>query len=85
MFGLEIAGAVQPWVALGILIVMFTTSLPLTLKLNVSLLAAGPLAGEDARVLLGRAKELGCNFVRLAHYPYDEHMTRMALQPPVLR
>lgn len=33
---------------------------------------------EDARVLLGWAKELGSNFVRLAHYPYDEHMTRMA-------
>jgi len=33
---------------------------------------------DDARVLLGWAKDLGCNFVRLAHYPYDEHMTRMA-------
>jgi beta-glucuronidase len=33
---------------------------------------------DDARGLLGLAKELGSNFVRLAHYPYDEHMTRMA-------
>src|SRR5579859_666741 len=33
---------------------------------------------DDARALLGLAKELGCNFVRLAHYPHDEHMTRMA-------
>lgn len=33
---------------------------------------------EDARMLLGWAKELGCNFVRLAHYPHNENMTRMA-------
>ncbi|HKV38129.1 MAG TPA: glycoside hydrolase family 2 TIM barrel-domain containing protein, partial [Blastocatellia bacterium] len=33
---------------------------------------------DDARTLLGWAKELGCNFVRLAHYPHDETMTRMA-------
>jgi beta-glucuronidase len=33
---------------------------------------------EDARVLLGWAKELGCNFVRLAHYPHNEHQVRMA-------
>ncbi len=32
----------------------------------------------EARTLLGWAKELGCNFVRLAHYPHDEAMTRMA-------
>jgi beta-glucuronidase len=29
---------------------------------------------DDARTLLGWAKELGCNFVRLAHYPHNEHM-----------
>lgn len=33
---------------------------------------------EDARTLLGWAKELGCNFVRLAHYPHNEHMVREA-------
>ncbi len=33
---------------------------------------------EDARTLLGWAKELGCNFVRLAHYPHNEFMTREA-------
>jgi len=33
---------------------------------------------EDARTLLGWAKELGCNFVRLAHYPHNENMIRMA-------
>jgi beta-glucuronidase len=32
----------------------------------------------DATQLLKAAKELGCNFVRLAHYPYNEHVVRMA-------
>jgi beta-glucuronidase len=32
----------------------------------------------DAEALLGLAKELGCNFVRLAHYPHGEEMTRAA-------
>ena len=33
---------------------------------------------KDASMLLGWAKELHCNMVRLAHYPHDEKMTRMA-------
>jgi beta-glucuronidase len=33
---------------------------------------------SDARLLLGWAKELGCNFVRLTHYPHNEHMVRLA-------
>jgi len=33
---------------------------------------------EDAQMLLGWAKDLGCNFVRLAHYPHNEHMVRVA-------
>ena len=33
---------------------------------------------KDALQLLGWAKELGCNMVRLAHYPHDENMTRTA-------
>src|SRR6266496_1986789 len=33
---------------------------------------------DDARTLLAWAKELGCNFVRLAHYPHDESMMRVA-------
>ena len=33
---------------------------------------------DDARTLLGWAKELGANFVRLAHYPHDEEMVREA-------
>jgi beta-glucuronidase len=32
----------------------------------------------DAKQLLGWAKELNCNFVRLAHYPHNEHMARLA-------
>ncbi|KAA6300109.1 MAG: hypothetical protein EZS26_003748, partial [Candidatus Ordinivivax streblomastigis] len=33
---------------------------------------------DDAKVLLGWAKELGCNFVRLAHYPHNEYIVREA-------
>lgn len=33
---------------------------------------------EDARLLLTSAKELGCNYVRLAHYPHNENMERLA-------
>lgn len=51
---------------------------------GISIHEEAPLRGgratsdTDARVLLGWAKELGCNFVRLAHYPHSEHMTRLA-------
>jgi beta-glucuronidase len=33
---------------------------------------------QDAEKLLGWAEELGCNFVRLAHYPHNEEMVRLA-------
>lgn len=33
---------------------------------------------EDARILLNAAKELGCNLVRLAHYPHSENMVKEA-------
>lgn len=33
---------------------------------------------EKAKQLLRWAKQLGCNFVRLAHYPHNEAMTRLA-------
>ncbi len=33
---------------------------------------------DKAKQLLIWAKELGCNFVRLAHYPHNEDMTRLA-------
>ncbi|MGB4838206.1 MAG: glycoside hydrolase family 2 TIM barrel-domain containing protein [Saprospiraceae bacterium] len=32
----------------------------------------------DAIKLLTWAKELGCNYIRLAHYPHNEHMLRLA-------
>ena len=32
----------------------------------------------DDEALLGLARELGCNFVRLAHYPHNDEMTRAA-------
>ena len=33
---------------------------------------------EDAKQLLNWAQDLGCNYVRLAHYPHNEHMVRLA-------
>ncbi len=33
---------------------------------------------SDALTLLNWAKEMGCNFVRLAHYPHNENMVRAA-------
>ena len=33
---------------------------------------------EDAQTLFGWAKELDCNFVRLAHYPHNENEIRLA-------
>ncbi len=33
---------------------------------------------EHAEQTLTLAKELGCNFVRLAHYPHPDHMARLA-------
>jgi beta-glucuronidase len=51
---------------------------------GVSMHEENPLKGgractaADDRLLLGWAKELGCNFVRLAHYPHNEEMARTA-------
>jgi beta-glucuronidase len=51
---------------------------------GISLHDENPLKGgrttsaADARLLLGWAKELGCNYLRLAHYPHNEHMAREA-------
>jgi len=51
---------------------------------GISLHEENPLRGgrawsrEDSELLLGWAKELGCNFVRLAHYPHNDHMARVA-------
>jgi beta-glucuronidase len=35
-------------------------------------------SAEDAQTLLGWAKDLGCNFVRFAHYPHNENEIRLA-------
>ncbi|MFW6353488.1 MAG: glycoside hydrolase family 2 protein [Verrucomicrobiota bacterium] len=51
---------------------------------GISLHEENPLRGgrawsrEDAEMLLGWVRELGCNFVRLAHYPHNDHMARVA-------
>lgn len=51
---------------------------------GISMHEESPLRGgrafseDDARQLLTWAKELGCNFVRLAHYPHNQHMIRLA-------
>lgn len=56
---------------------------PLFLR-GISIHEENPLQGRrahseaDARLLLDWAVALGCNFVRLAHYPHNEHMLRLA-------
>ena len=51
---------------------------------GISLHEENPLRGgrirtpDEDRMLLGWAKELGCNYVRLAHYAHNEHMAREA-------
>jgi beta-glucuronidase len=58
-------------------------SKPIFLR-GISLHEEAPFRGgrafseEDDRTLLEWAKELGCNFVRLAHYPHNENMIRLA-------
>ncbi|WP_297761203.1 glycoside hydrolase family 2 protein [uncultured Muriicola sp.] len=62
---------------------------PVFLK-GISIHEESPIRGgrgnsvEDARQLLSWAKELGCNFVRLAHYPHNEHMVRLADEMGIL-
>ena len=51
---------------------------------GISIHGEAPIRGgranneQDADTLLGWARELDCNYVRLAHYPHDERMTRAA-------
>jgi beta-glucuronidase len=40
--------------------------------------AARAFSESDALLLLKWAKDLGCNMVRLAHYPHNEHMIKSA-------
>jgi beta-glucuronidase len=39
---------------------------------------------EDARLILTWVKELGCNFARLAHYPHQENIIRLADEMGIL-
>lgn len=39
---------------------------------------------DDARQLIAWAKELGCNFMRFAHYPHNEHAVREAERQGIL-
>jgi len=39
---------------------------------------------DDAKLLLGWVKELGCNFARLAHYPHQENIVRLADEMGIL-
>ncbi|MBN1414296.1 MAG: beta galactosidase jelly roll domain-containing protein [Bacteroidales bacterium] len=41
-------------------------------------------SAEDALQLLNWAKELNCNYVRLAHYPHNEYMARLADEMGIL-
>ncbi|MFO7447532.1 MAG: glycoside hydrolase family 2 TIM barrel-domain containing protein [Ignavibacteriaceae bacterium] len=51
---------------------------------GISVHEEAPLRGgrantkEDARIILNWIKELNGNFVRLAHYPHNEHIVRLA-------
>ncbi len=51
---------------------------------GISIHGEAPIRGgranndADTATLLGWAKELNCNYVRLAHYPHDQRMTRAA-------
>jgi beta-glucuronidase len=48
-------------------------------------LIPGRLRGQgDMRMLLQWAKELNCNYVRLAHYPHSEEMIRLADEMGIL-
>ncbi|MDI1338002.1 MAG: glycoside hydrolase family 2 TIM barrel-domain containing protein [Lacunisphaera sp.] len=62
---------------------------PLFLR-GISLHEENPLRGgrattaAEARLLLGWARDLGCNYVRLAHYPHNEYMARVADEMGIL-
>jgi beta-glucuronidase len=43
-----------------------------------SLIPGRPRSISDCRMLLNLAKELNCNFIRLAHYPHNEEESRLA-------
>ncbi len=57
---------------------------------GISIHEESPLRGgrayseQDAEQLLQWAQDLGCNYVRLAHYPHNEHMVRLADKKGIL-
>jgi beta-glucuronidase len=62
---------------------IFLNGKPIFLR-GISMHEEAPFRGgrafstEDAQTSLGWAKELGCNFVRFAHYPHNENEIRLA-------
>jgi beta-glucuronidase len=62
---------------------IFLNNKPIFLKgVNIHeenpLKAAKAYSEEDAFLLLNWAKEMDCNMIRLAHYPHNEYMVRLA-------
>ena len=53
-------------------------------NIHAQLYGRSAYSKEDAMVLLGWAKELGCNFLRLAHYPHSESMIKAAEQMGIM-
>ena len=57
---------------------------------GISLHEENPFSGgrshseEEAKMMLDWAKELGCNYIRLSHYPHSEHIVRLADERGVL-
>jgi len=62
---------------------IYLNNKPLFLKgINIHeenpLKAAKAFSEDDAFLVLNWAKEMGCNLVRLAHYPHNEYMVKLA-------
>lgn len=41
-------------------------------------------SGEEAQMMIDWVKELGCNYLRLSHYPHNEHIVRIAEEEGIL-
>lgn len=39
---------------------------------------------EEARMMIDWVKELGCNYLRLSHYPHNEHIVRLAEEEGIM-
>ncbi len=68
---------------------MLLNGMPVFLK-GISIHEESPIKGgransmDDAVQTLKRVKELGCNFVRLAHYPHNENIIRAAEEAGIM-